>query len=76
MVFKHLQDLFDLKDLANGFIQFFQMYSHVIIGRIPRSIVRAFGPAMFLALVKSSRSIQPIMVGEFLYWLVNITLCL
>jgi hypothetical protein len=76
MVSKHLQDLFDLKDLASDFMQFFQVYSHVITSCIPRSIVWAFVLAMFLALVKPSRSIQPIMVGEFLYQLVNVTLCL
>jgi hypothetical protein len=76
MVFKHLQDLFDLKDLTIGFMQFFQVYSHVITTRIPRSIVWAFGLAMFLALAKPSKSIHPIMVGGFLYRLVNITLCL
>jgi hypothetical protein len=64
MVFKHLQDLFDLKDLVNGFMQFFQVYSHVITSRISRSIVWAFGLAMFLVLAKPSRNIQTIMRGN------------
>jgi hypothetical protein len=76
MVLKNLQDLFDLKDLANGFMQFFQVYFHVITCHIPRSIVQAFGLVIFLALAKPYRSIQPIMWGEFLYQLANITLCL
>jgi hypothetical protein len=64
MVLKHLQVVFYLKDLVSGFTQNFQVYSHVVTGHIPRSIVWAFGLAMFLALAKPFKSIQPIMRGN------------
>jgi hypothetical protein len=34
MVFEHLRDLFDLKDLMSGFIKFHQLCSHVVVGYI------------------------------------------
>jgi hypothetical protein len=57
MVFKHLQDLFDPKDLANGFPQLFQASSHVTMGYILRSTTQVFGVVRLLTLAKPSKSI-------------------
>ncbi len=43
---------------------------------VPRSIVWAFGVAMFLVLVKPFKSILPIVMGEVVYRLVSKYLCL
>jgi fucose permease len=34
MVFEHLQNSFNLKDLGSGFIQLHQLCSHVVVGCI------------------------------------------
>jgi hypothetical protein len=39
MVFKHLQDYFDLEDSMNGFIQLHQLCSHVAINCVPGFVV-------------------------------------
>jgi len=54
MVFKHFQDVFDLKDSTNDFIQFHQLSSHVTYGHIPQSITYIFGIIRLLALAKPS----------------------
>jgi len=51
-----LQNLFDPKDLANGFPQLFQVSSHVTMGYILRSTAQVFGVARLLTLAKPSRS--------------------
>ncbi len=76
MLFEHLKNLFDLEDSTSGFPQLFQVCSHVVIGHILRPIAQVFGVARLLALAKPFGSIQLIIVGEILYWLVSRTLCL
>jgi hypothetical protein len=39
MVFEHLQDSFNPKDLTSGFIQFHKLCFHVVVGRIFGSMV-------------------------------------
>jgi hypothetical protein len=63
MVFEHLQDLFDLKDLANKIFQLFLVCFYVVARRIRGSIVMAFGVAKLL------------IIGKIFYQLVNRTLC-
>ncbi len=60
MVFKHLQDLFDPKDLSNNFPHLFLVCSYVVVGRIFESIIKALGVARMLTLAKPSSGIQPI----------------
>jgi hypothetical protein len=67
MVFEHLQDLFDLKDLINDFSHLFLVCSYVVTGRIFESVIKALGVARMLALAKPYGGIQPIVVGEVLY---------
>jgi hypothetical protein len=43
MVFEHLQDSFNPKDLTSGFIQLHQLCSHVVTSRIFGSMVHALG---------------------------------
>ncbi len=52
------------------------MCSHVVIGNILGPIAQVFGVARLLALAKPSGSIQLIIVGEILYWLVSRALSL
>jgi hypothetical protein len=75
MVFEHLWDLFDTKDLTNGFSQLFVVYSYVIVGHIFGSVIKAFNVARLLLLVKPFGGIQPIVICEILYRLMNKTLC-
>jgi hypothetical protein len=76
MVFKHLQDLFNPKDLINNISQLFMVCCYVIVGHISRSIAKALGVTRLLTLAKPSSGIQPIVIGEVFYQLVNRTLCL
>jgi hypothetical protein len=76
MVFNHLQDYFDLKDLAHGFIQLQQLCSHVATCRIRGFVAQVLGVSRLLALVKPSSGIHPIVVEELFYWLVSRALCL
>jgi hypothetical protein len=45
MVFEHLQDLFDLKDLINDFSHLFLVCFYVVTWRIFENIIKAFGVA-------------------------------
>ncbi len=48
MVFEHLQDLFDLKDLIIDFPHLFLVCFYVVIGRIFKSITKALGVVRML----------------------------
>ncbi len=50
MVFKHLQDSFNLGDLANNFSKFFLVCSYIAIGCTPRNITCVLGTMQLLAL--------------------------
>jgi hypothetical protein len=63
MVFEHLQDFLNLKDLMNGFIQLHQHGSHVVVSYIPWFIAQILS-AIKLALAKPSGGIRLIIVGE------------
>jgi len=76
MVFEHLQNIFDPKDLDNGFSHLFLVCSFVVTWRILESIAKAFGVVKLLTLVKPFGGIRSIAIGEVLYQLVNRTLCL
>jgi hypothetical protein len=73
MVFEHLQDSFNPKDLASGFIQFHQLCSHVVVDCIYGSSFRA---NWFLVLAKPFNDIHLIIVGRALYRLASKALCL
>jgi hypothetical protein len=75
MVFEHLQDLFDLKDLANKIFQLFLVCFYVVARRIRGSIVMAFGVAKLLNVAKTFGGIRLIIIGKIFYQLVNRTLC-
>lgn len=67
MVFKHLQDSFDPKDLMNGLNQLHQLCSHVAMGHILGSMTRVLGTSRLLVLTKPSSGIHPIVVEEVFY---------
>jgi hypothetical protein len=67
MVFKHLKDLFDPKDLVNYFSQLFLMCYYVVVRYIPKNITRTFGVARLLTLASPSSAIQPIAICNVLY---------
>ncbi len=73
MVFEHLQNLFDIKELAKDFFQLILVCFYVAVKHIPKSIVMAFGATKLLTLVKPFGSIRPIAIGEIFYLLVNKT---
>jgi hypothetical protein len=73
--FKHLWDLFDPKDFATDFFQLFLVYFYVVVKCILKNIAKALGAKRLLALAKLSSGIRPIIVGEILYQLMNMTLC-
>jgi hypothetical protein len=52
MVFEHLQNLFDLKDLTNNFSQLFLIYYYVVARCIFGIITWAFGAMRLLTLAK------------------------
>jgi hypothetical protein len=76
MVFKHLQDSFDPKDLTNGLIHLHQLCSHVAMRHIFGSMIRVLGTSRFLVLAKPSSGIHPIVVEEVFYRLMSRVLCL
>jgi hypothetical protein len=57
MVFEHLQNLFDLEDLANDFFQLILVCFYVAARHILKSIVMAFGVVKLLNLAKFSSGI-------------------
>jgi hypothetical protein len=65
MVFEHLNDLFDLKDLASNFTQLLQASSFHVIIHIIRLIAWALGSSRLLILAKPFESIWPIAMHEF-----------
>jgi len=67
MVFEHLQDLFDPKDLINNFSYLFMIWFYVVVRCILVSIVKALDATNMLALAKPSHGIWPIVVGKVLY---------
>jgi hypothetical protein len=67
MVFECFQDLIDPKDLTNNFSHLFLVCSYVVVGRIFKSITKAFGVIRMLVLAKPSCGIQPIVVGKVFY---------
>ncbi len=71
MVFKHLQDLFDPMDLTNDFPHLFLVCSYVVARCIFKSITKALGAVRMLILGKPFGGIQPIIVGQKNYQLVN-----
>jgi hypothetical protein len=66
-VFKHLQNLFDPKDLINNLSQLFQICSYVVSRHIAKSIAKAFNVMKLLAFVKISNGIRSIAISEVLY---------
>jgi hypothetical protein len=76
MVFKHLQDSFNLKDSTSGFIQLHYLCSHVVANHILGSVVQVLGVNRFLVLAKPFNIIRSIIMGEVFYRLVNKALCL
>jgi hypothetical protein len=71
MVFEHLWDYFQPKDSTNGFLQLFQLCSHITQGHIPFQIPHVVGAAHLLAMTKPLGEVHPIIVGETLYRLTN-----
>jgi hypothetical protein len=71
MVFKYFQDVFDLKESTNDFIQFHQLSSHVTYGHIPQSIACIFGVIRLLTLAKPLSGIKSIVVGKAFYQLMG-----
>ncbi len=76
MVFEHLQNSFNLKDLASVFIQL-HLGFHVVAGYIPWFTVEILGAIrLFLALAKPLSGVRPIVVGKAFYWFMSRALCL
>jgi len=67
MVFEHFQNCFHLVDSTNGFLQLFQLCSHIAYDHIPPQIANVLGTAHLLAMTKPSNGIHPIVMGETLY---------
>ncbi len=76
MIFEHFWNCFHPIDLASGFFQLFQFYSHIAQGHIPPQIAHVLGAACLLAMIKPSGGIHPIVVEETLYQFTSHTLCL
>jgi hypothetical protein len=64
MVFEHFQDLFDPKDLVNYFSQLLLMHFKVVVGHIPKGIMRTFGATRLLALANPFHGIQLITIHK------------
>jgi hypothetical protein len=75
MVFEHLQDFFNLEDLASGFLQLFQLCFHIVKGHIPLQIAHDFGAACLLT-TKPLSGVHPIAVGGALYRFISRDLCI
>jgi hypothetical protein len=77
MVFEHFQNSSDIKDsLLSGFVQLYQLGSHVVASHILRFVAQVLGAIRFLALAKPLGGVQLIAMGEAFYWFVNRVLCL
>ncbi len=74
MVLKHLQDLFDPKDLVSDFSQLFMVCSYVATRHIPKSITRALGAAKLMTLAKSFSGIWLIAINDVLLDFVNLVI--
>jgi hypothetical protein len=76
MVFKHLWDCFHLDDSTSGLPKLFQLCFHTAQSHIPPQIAHVLGTAHLLTMTKPSSGVCPIVVGEALYWLTSLVLCL
>ncbi len=76
ILFEHLQNTFDPKDSMTSFIQFHQLCSHAAVNHIFGFVVRILRVNQLLTLAKPSNGIHIIVVGEALYRLMNMVLCL
>jgi hypothetical protein len=65
MIFEHLRNIFDPKDLVSDFSQLFPVCSYVVTGCILGNIIKALGATRLLALAKPSSGIRPITIGEY-----------
>jgi hypothetical protein len=74
MVLEHIQDLFDPKDLVNGFSQLFMVCFHVAIRHTPESIARAFDAVRLITFAKPFGGIWPITISEVLLDLVGLAI--
>jgi hypothetical protein len=71
MVFEHFRNSFDLEDLINNFFNLFILCSYIVAGCFFEIIFQILGIVWLLTLVRPSKGIWPISMGEVLYWLVN-----
>jgi hypothetical protein len=67
MVFKHLKDLFDPRNLVNYFSQLFLMCSYVVVRYIPKNITKTFGATRLLALANPFSAIRLIAICNVPY---------
>jgi hypothetical protein len=75
IVFEHFRNYFHRKDSASGFLQLFQLCSHIAQDHIPPQITCIFGSVHLLTMTKPSSGIRPIIVGETLDQFISCTLC-
>jgi hypothetical protein len=67
MVFEHFRNSFDLEDLINNFFNLFILCSYVVAGCFFEIIFQILGIVWLLTLVRPSKGIWPISMGEVLY---------
>jgi len=64
MVYEHLSRCFIPKDPSLRFLGLFQVIVIITLNDIPRSMALMLGTNKFLAMVKNTRSLRPITIGE------------
>jgi hypothetical protein len=74
MVYEFLWDCFVPNDFASAFDFFFEICRHIAHGHVPPSISHLLVASQLLALEKQAKGVQPIAIGEVIYWLVAHTL--
>jgi hypothetical protein len=75
MVFEHFRNCFHLGDSTSGFLQLFELCSHIVKSHIPPQIARVLCATHLLTMTKLLSKVRPIIVGEALYRLISRALC-
>jgi hypothetical protein len=71
MVYDLFKNCFILEDFANGFDFFFEICRHIVRGHVPPSILCLLAASQLLILEKQTHNIQPILIRNVKYQLVN-----
>ncbi len=71
IMYEFLQDFFVPNDFMNDFNLFFEVCERIAHGHVPSSVSCLFLASLILTLQKQNNDIQPIMIKEVIYLIID-----